>query len=583
MNKIKEILSSRLSRLTVLLTALLTAVWQMTAGDILDDYPYRHIVQEAEVYGGDTARAADAFWGCEGEITDSASDVFSSLPTHYELVNGRLANMLRLLSNLIADPITDILHGLAMWLMLTMLMRLITPDWRRLPLLTAVATVAVWIVLPWEDGLASSDFMMNYLWSSALNLAFFCIMLRLSGSGEMLGFNNGCRADKNKTAWLKTAGLAVAGFFIGQMHEGFSIPFCLGYALTALKLLRAGRLSASICIPLAAYLLGTLTVMLSPALAVLYNSRQASEYEPGFFVYFIGIRLWPLWLSVAMMIVSGLRRHRFDRLSLLLTAIALASVATGIMAHQSARALWTAYLLSIIIAGRSLSGMAERKFSGVKSIMAACVMLLAGSVWLSLVAYYQHRFSLEHEAVRESLRIECTNIAYVDLSLPGDMPWYLMEVPQYLGNIGESSRANLAADFFGKSSARIVILPGKFRGVPFDSLPAVAGSEEIRGEYPTFYSPRRLEKSYMMLRFGNPSVYPPTGSVNPVYGLSRLMASIKGEMPAEIQVGREMEEIGVEVTDEMRRRGICSADTAWFYRVVYIGRSLYGLPFLGVF
>ena len=75
-----------------------------------------------------------------------------------------------------------------------------------------------------------------------------------------------------------------------------------------------------------------------------------------------------------------------------------------------------------------------------------------------------------------------------------------------------------------------------------------------------------------MLHFGNPSVHEPTGSVNPVYALERTIKKLKNESSDSISVVCRVSETAIEN----------DSDTAWFYRVIYTGRSLSGLQLLSI-
>ena len=164
-----------LSVVVVVAAGIGMLLWMLCSGKIADDYPYSHIVQGVESFADaeePSQRATTAFWNCEGDNISSLTDVVISVKNHYFLINGRLANMIALASNLLPPWIIDIAHAAAYLLMLISLLRIIDSEWKHRPLLTLCVVSMLWIVLPWEDYMASSDFMINYVWSSALVLFF---------------------------------------------------------------------------------------------------------------------------------------------------------------------------------------------------------------------------------------------------------------------------------------------------------------------------------------------------------------------------------------------------------------------------
>lgn len=538
--------------------------WMLAAGNITDDFPYSHCVQGPEIFDGNYPRAAEAFWGCEGDKISSLKDVIYSIPNHYILINGRLANFLALTSSIVNPFIIDCLHAVVFSLLIYLMLRLISLRTTNFlsPLLISVFAWAVWIVLPWEDGIASSCFFFNYVWSSTFNLAFIYLILSH-------------RHPQSRNRII--AGTALA-LIAGAMHEGFSLPISgLLIAIIACDYSKSRKIKPSLYIPIATYWLSTIVVSASPAIWSLLDDRDNFDYLPTFFSYFIGIRLWPLWLSIILLSVNSIRNKKIDRVSAILVAMAILSVAVAIIARQSARALWLTYLLALIISFRSLPLSWLRHSVRPLPSVIALAATIALAAWLYSLSAWQHRFSQQTDNIFSSLNATQTNIAYANTSTTGTMPWWLWEIPQYPNDASETARANIAAEQFRNYHARFVILPKKFENTPFDSLPSIDGTAKLKGIYPTYYSHNRLDTTLLNLQFGNPRHIPPTGNVNPIYGLGRLIAKFNEESPMLLTVPRYLEEIPVVVTEKMKNQGICHADTAWFYRVIYIGRSLYGL------
>ena len=334
-----------LSVVVVVAAGIGMLLWMLCSDKIADDYPYSHIVQGVESFADaeePSQRAATAFWNCEGDNISSLMDVVISVKNHYFLINGRLANMIALASNLLPPWIIDIAHAAAYLLMLISLLRIIDSEWKHRPLLTLGVVATLWIILPWEDYLASSDFMINYVWSSALVLFFIERRIRTPWSGNVVA-------------------MCVLGFVAATMHEGFSIPFCIGLLLLLwrdfnsqkpLRIVIIHSILPSIC-----FALGTIVAIGSPAVWLLLEERQRQGVAYNFYTYTLGVRMWPMYLWVLLAVWSATRRKRlsiaFYKSNLLWVIVGISSCLLSIASAQGGRALWPAYL-SFGIASRQI-------------------------------------------------------------------------------------------------------------------------------------------------------------------------------------------------------------------------------------
>ena len=555
-----------LSVVVVVAAGIGMLLWMLCSGKIADDYPYSHIVQGVESFADaeePLRRAATAFWNCEGDNISSLTDVVISVKNHYFLINGRLANMIALASNLLPPWIIDIAHAAAYLLMLISLLRIIDSEWKHRPLLTLCVVSTFWIVLPWEDYLASSDFMINYVWSSALVLFFIERRIR--------------------KPWTENvATMCVFGFVSAMMHEGFSIPFCVGQLLLLwrdfnsekpLRIAIIHSLLPSIC-----FALGTIVAIGSPAVWLLLEERQRQGLAYNFYSYTLGVRMWPMYLWALLALWSATRRKRpgiaFYTTNLLWAIIGISSCLLSIASAQGGRALWAAYLSFGIASWQILSVTFDLRKRLPASVLRLTTILGLTLLlfWQITLARYQWRFSCEQQNVANELATQRNELVYADVSHQGDMPWWLFEIPQYIDNPGETSRVNLFADIMKRQEPRLVILPSRYKGKIFELLPDIEGNAGLRGVFPVFYSPRQLNARQILLHFGNPSVHKPTGSVNPVYALQHTIKNLKNESSDSINVVCRLSETAI----------ANGCDTAWFYRAIYTGRSLSGLRLLSI-
>lgn len=565
MNRYSIVARKQQARLVILIASIGFLLWRLASPKVADDFPYSYCLQSADVFAADDnprQRAIDAFWSCQSDEISSWSEVVSSSINHYSLINGRFANMLALASAMLPMWVVDLIHALMFVLMLVMIMRLSTPDWHRNPLLTLLLALSVWIVMPWEDNMASSDFLINYVWSSALILTFI-----------------DCRRGRQK-GW-KILLTALLGFVSAMMHEGFALSFSLLIVAMLLKDLKADfpikeKILSSI-LPTTTYLLGMAVVMSSPALWQLFGQRQEWQLPLNFFVYNLGIRLWPFYLALILCLVAWrVKRKRGVADSVDIygwVATALISCAIAIISSQADRALWPAYLVAIIICISRCEIMTRRirplpMMLNKLLFTLGCLTLIA---WQSALAYHQRNLSQQQSLVAQRLEETRRPLIYADVSSQGDLPWWLFEIPAYINNSGETARFNLYASVMKTTSRPLMILPEKYKTLPLDSLPEIDGNAGLRGVFPTYYSPNRLCDT-MLLHFGRPGCYPPAGNVNPIYSLRWQLPTTDPSASNTISITRRMEESMI----------VTAADTAWFYRVIYTGRSLAGLPLLRI-
>lgn len=551
--------------LVIIIASIGFMLWRFATPKVADDFPYSHCLLSTEDFIADTDPercASDAFWKCQGDAIASWSDVVSSSLNHYLLINGRLSNMLALASAMIPDIVVNFMHTLMFALMLVMIMRLSTHDRNQRPGLTLLLAISIWIVMPWEDCLASSDFMINYVWSSALMLTFIY-------------------RRQHRHKGLGAAVTISAGFVAAMMHEGFAISFLVPVMTMLIKDLKTDypikEKILNAILPTVAYLLATAVVMSSPALWRLLAERHEWQLPINFFVYNLGVKLWPFYLALMLSVVARrVKRKREvgdDVYIYSWVATGLISCVTAIISSQGDRALWPAYLASIIICISRLD-IISNMFRPLPAVARRTLFvggLLLLMAWQSALAYYQLKFSRQQSIVESRLIETRRPLIYVDVSSQGDIPWWLFEIPQYLNNSGETARLNLYASVMKTDTPRLMILPEKYHSLPLDSLPAIDGNAGLKGVFPTYYSPRHLPDT-MRLTFGHPAHFTPAGSVNPIYSLQRQLRQLCRNPLPTITVTRRMEESMI-VTD---------MDTAWFYRAIYLGRSLTGLPLLSI-
>lgn len=562
----------KLAYLVVIVSTVGMLLWMLAAGNIEDDYSYSRCLIEFDNFRHEpnqAERAYISFWACEGEPIETWNDVWDSIVNHYLAINGRLSNMIALASTMFPSWAIDLAHAFLYTLLLLQILKIIDREWRWRPLLTLAVAASLWIVLPWEDSLASSDYTMNYVWASAINLLFINKLQKFKSS------------TNNHPRIISLSVLALAA---GMIHEGFSIPI-----FTALMVLEAidfvynrqkWHQNKSRFLILTLYLLGAIIVVASPGLWLLLDMRKSWHPDTKFFIYTLGVRLWPMYLMLLLTIVTAniMKQERKELIyrNIFWFVAVLVCCYISLKSVQGGRALWMAYLASAIGCWNAVALLTRGRFQKNWMKLSGKIIFIFGlflfSGWLLTLAYYQNKATNEQAIVEQELIKTRNNIVYADVMVQGDIPWWLFEIPQHINNAGCGSRMFLHASVMKSEEPRLMIFPKRYQTIPFDSIPLIGGNAGLRGDYPTFYSDKRLSSPTTLLLYGNPDRFKPTGSVNPVYGLPRTLANLKGEVADTLKVTRNLEET----------YSVCHGDTTWFYRVIYVGRSLSGLRLLGI-
>lgn len=561
-------------RRTVLqiIVILFTGVFVLmySAGDIADDYQYR--CEFAYDYSNPIE-----FDYCQGEVIDDFEGVAESFWNHYHYWgNGRLGTFLMFASNLLSRNIENLLQALAVVAFMLMIAKLSVRGWRSRPLETSVVFVAIWIVLPWYDFMLASSFLYNYVWGALLNLVFIM----------MIG-----NIEERRERW-HTVAIVIIGIVAGWMHEGMSVAVSVALMVSLwFDFKKEWRCDGLKAIAVAAYLGGAALAVFSPAVwnRVDYTLPGVAMPAMKYLVYNVGVQCYPFSLFVLMILYRGVRHGRsrvgtYLRENLVLVVSGSVGIIIAVAMQGYIRVMWFAFVTFLILDIKMLMYERRRLRFGVQTeCVLAFVIVMVLSIWMLAIARQQQKYERNKAACEQKMRDSSTNLVYHDIPLEGSSPWWMFEIPKSI----TSHHWNVYVSAYGRSGRKVEfdfmpILPERHAGVPFDSLPTIAGNSGLRGEFPYYYSPHRLPPDCrMMFEFGDPSDDGTVGSVNPIYGIGRSVSKLLGGDGC-VHAPLGFDEMPVKVSDEMREEGICDSDTAWFYRVRRIGRSLYGCKVLSI-
>lgn len=182
---------------------------------------------------------------------------------------GRFVNMISPpFLGLIPKWIMDLLCGVFIYLLFRLSIRV--SGVRRNDYIGILLVASITLFMPWYDSMFSRMFTINYVWTAVANLFFILLMFRsLRGEGK---------------GTSETVLTVIYSFFVGWMHEGFSVPVLCGFAGIALwRRMRKLPLPPRSWAYILSYLFGAVIITLSP----MFNQRASGS----------GTRLtdMPLW------------------------------------------------------------------------------------------------------------------------------------------------------------------------------------------------------------------------------------------------------------------------------------------------
>ena len=378
--------------LWILLTGLGTGLWISCVWPVIDDLAYLHRVVEPD------------YWALSGGLIENQAQLAESIVNHYTMVNSRLANLMALAVLTLPRGVQAAVCGVAAAALVAALIALGDPHGR---ITAPVATALVWIALPWHDGLASVDFEINYVWTSAMALWVMVAAVK-------------CCCARSATFVAATAG----AFLAGWMHEGIAVM--AGAFLACLWWQAPGRRR----VPglLLAALIAGFAVNLAGATLTRALTALGSNAGPGTIQWLRSAtaQLWPLWLAAAGAVAL---RKRVDMKALApAAAAAVASLAMCGLLHALGRAAWGANLAALILLLKLL-----QYVPSCPGLLRKAAVALAPAIyvlWLAQLLAWQSRISHE-EREMAALASATTDTLRVDLTPECDIPFTLKGIVQH--------------------------------------------------------------------------------------------------------------------------------------------------------
>lgn len=441
------------------LIAIAAIIWQLSGVAWVDDLQYMRMP-------GDNIR----FWYNEGPFITNFIDACESVYYHHISTTSRLPNYIQCFTNLIPGPMTDICHGLMFALLVYVIAKTITNRCDTIsPLVIALSALCMWGLLPWYDNMISSDFFLNYVYTSVICLFYIHIFIN----------NDILQGRMRSLQWVVT-------IVASMSHEGFTFPIIAASILMILlsPVDRRRRIRLTIVLSI-----GVAFCFFTPGIFERLHERL-SDKSIGAMVIFKEslLQIEAVYIMLLTIgIITFTRGAKHIRILLhneifFITTL-LCSYAIAIISGTVHRGLWLTELSAIIITLRILI----RTYSLGQRPHRLTALAVTALTLFSIIdtARWQQLFSTEIKDICKQVETSGRPIAYIDLINPGLLPWWTFDIPK---SISSSYGNRCYAFHYGYTNdfCNILILPSHFKNLPVSQWDKMDGSAQARGQYPFF-------------------------------------------------------------------------------------------------
>lgn len=441
-------LNSYKSYSIIAIVVIAVAIWQYVAAPFLDDFIYRHIALDT---------CENDFWNAEGPLINNLSDAIVSSINHYKVVNGRLSNIIVTLSQLFPTIIIDILHGVAVGVMIYFIIlniadiKTLKSTW-----ITALISLIIWKYLPWHDGMVSSCFLFNYPWACALALIYSYIFI----------FRPSWIFDKEKKFVI-----FILCVVTGWYHEGFSIPLLCG-CISVVLIHPENRKNRLVLLGL--LFIGTLLCTMAPSTLGRIDRENLIVELYDYLINF-GVLLskfYPLYIAIGVILFVAIKKDKVwtinvVRKNVYWIVVTLCSLFMAVVLHRTGgRILWLASV-SMLICSFSILYDSFDKVRAPRNIISGiitCVVIL----FLVELIYWQNKVSQGQCSVIEKIEATRESVIYEDLIHDEDVPWWVLGIPKQY-SCSPPTVMYMSSSYLGtKNEEILLILPSHLENKPIE-------------------------------------------------------------------------------------------------------------------
>ena len=322
-------------------------------------------------------------------------------------LNFRFANHLTIILLLMPHWIADLLSVMMTIVMIVSIKRLLNIK-NAISISMAVMVSMIVLILPWYDQIFNVTFRLNYVWASALVLLFLSYFLNI----------------KEDVSRLKKICIILLALIASMMHEGASVPICLGIIVQLI--LQRTQLPLWKKVAYVVFVLGAVLLVATPGL----NSRILSSLEwrsvKSYILYMCGYNLPSLifiCLSIFALFRGYYRKMVESNIPIYLVA---AIIGCGIfMVSPVIRASWFPTLYSIIGVIKLVREVFDFRIVKCKITLISLVYIIVlGHLLVS--CYYSRIIYKEWENIATKYEDGVKENFYTPITLEKDIPMIAM-------------------------------------------------------------------------------------------------------------------------------------------------------------
>jgi hypothetical protein len=479
------------------LTLICLFSWRLVTDIYADDLFYMHKF------------IPHSIWVARGPLVGTLSDAYQSAIVHFNEFNSRLANIICIFSMLLPRAVVNVIDATIGSAFFFMLFKSGNVRFKTASINTlVVGTALFWMAFPWNEYMSSTDYFMNYAWSSA----FVLIVVHFL-----------CKSHEHSK--LQLGAVSFFAVFAAWMHEAFGcalIAYTFFVWLLGPKIDKRSRLiiGLGLCVGLILNFIGATDSRIGERVSIF--SLFCLQYRISAHLS----QAWPTYIAIIMTIVLrrniGKQQFKDYRVETIACFAAIAvSYLICFTSDRQGRALWPAHLFAVLQTIRCVNALTykQKGCSKTAQIVFGCAAVLY-ALWSCELIRWQKKFTEESNGLIAAAQQAEEPLVYYDLTDESVVPFYLMEIVNHRWK----GAYNLFLAYHTKCRYIVLILPTKYEGVPLEQLKE-PGSQRICGVYPTFYTINDTTEYRFDAMLGEP-----LRAVNP---LNRLLMKFTAEQVPE--------------------------------------------------
>lgn len=452
--------------IAVILFGLTLGLWQYFSVPVHDDFCYLRQVQDT---------CYDDFWDGYGDPIEGWQDAFKSAWNHYKLVNGRLTNILMILTVPMPDWVVAAILGIASSLMFFFLIYTVELETGK-----KLGTWFLWLVFliiwkwfPFSDHMQSRDYFLNYLLPSFFILLYSFIFFRFIKS-------------KNISPIFLAGGCVIA-FIMGWLHEGFGLP-CIAASILSLFFLR--KPGKNVILVVSFLIAGGLLCIMTPStinrLFIHDGPRFTASSDYSIFSAFLEMKFQLIIFFISIIFAIFLRKEKFkffNVYNIYWGVLFAGCFAIAFVLHGKGRFFWLSEL-SLLVMTIYVCIKNFRIFR--KSLYPLAFLFFCSSLAFSILLLKEtYKIAESQKELISELRKSKEGIAYINLISYTEIPWYTLGMVQPFYTFG--CELGLYTNDYHFDRAPL-ILPSSFKGKSFDKWDKLPGNNPFRGGKGYWYS-----------------------------------------------------------------------------------------------